>query len=415
MLSFDELKEIQKYTSDEEIEKLISYIERYFSDKEISVAQLDNCNKLSSYIKRNNLTIADIESERLLDNDKVKNMLDILEKNGLLIRASQFLNLSSLIEMYCSKYNIELTRDTDVNIYDRFNNDIDLIKLYLNEIAEFKVLTAKEEIELSRLSKQGDLKAKEKLTNHNLRLVVSIVKNYRNCGVDFGDLIQFGNEGLIIAVEKFDEKMGYRFTTYATYWIRQAITRGIAFSSRNIRVPYGVHENSIKIRKIINMYIIANNGRIPSDLELSEITGLSLDNVRDARECMDMCISLSTPTGREEKDSTLGEILPNDEESLEERFDNYYMSEYLDKLLDIASLNEREIFVLKARNGFFGKIYTLEEIGKHYGITREGVRQIEKHGLEKLRTAVNVKRTYEIFHGFSKEKSTESYVFRYVI
>jgi RNA polymerase primary sigma factor len=317
--------------------------------------------------------------------------------------------------MYCFKNNIEFTRDSEISLYDKRNNDIDLIRLYMNDISEYRILSQEEEFELSRLSKLGDVDARNKLVEHNLRLVVSIAKNYINCGIDFGDLIQYGNEGLMTSVDRFDEEKGYRFTTYATYWIRQAITRGIAFSSRNIRVPYGVHENSIKIRKIINMYIIANNGRIPSDLELSEITGLSLDNVRDARECMDMCISLFTPTGREEKDSTLGEILPNDEESLEERFDNYYMSEYLDKLLDIASLNEREIFVLKARNGFFGKIYTLEEIGKHYGITREGVRQIEKHGLEKLRTAVNVKRTYEIFHGFSKEKSTESYVFRYVI
>ena len=271
----------------------------------------------------------------------------------------------------------------------------------MNDISEYKILSCEDEYELSRRSKLGDLSARNELIEHNLRLVVSIAKNYMNCGVDFGDLIQYGNEGLITAVNKFDVDMGYRFTTYATYWIKQAITRGIAFSCRNIRIPYGVHENVIKIRKVINTYIIANNGRIPSDNELSEITGLSLEKVKDARDAMDNCISLSTPYGREDTEATLEDIIPSDSIGLEERFDNYYYSEYLTGLLDIASLTDRELFTIKARNGFFGRIYTLEEIGNIYGITREGVRQIEKHSLEKLRTAVNIKRTYTLYKNIS--------------
>lgn len=402
MISFEGVKELDICCSDSDIKNIISYVNRYFSDSEIFNAQYENCIKLSNYIKRNNLVIGEIEAEKLLENDRICNMFRVINLSGKLIRVVGLFNLSSLLEMYCFRNNIEYTRDSEISLYDKRNNDIDLIRLYMNDIIEYKILSYEDEYELSRRSKFGDLSARNELIEHNLRLVVSIAKNYMNCGVDFGDLIQYGNEGLITAANKFDVDMGYRFTTYATYWIKQAITRGIAFSCRNIRIPYGVHENVIKIRKVINTYIIANNGRIPSDLELSEITGLSLEKVKDARDAMDNSISLSTPYGREEKDSTLGEILPNDEESLEERFDNYYMSEYLDRLLDIASLNEREIFVLKARNGFFGRIYTLEEIGNIYGITREGVRQIEKHSLEKLRIAVNIKRTYTLFKNISR-------------
>ncbi len=401
MVSLDGVKELDICTADEEINLLLNYINRYFSDTELFNAQYENSIKLSNYVKRNNIIIGEIEAEKLLQNDKINNMFRIINLSGKLIRVVGLFNIGSLLDMYCFKNNIEFTRDSEVSLYDKRSHDIDLIKLYMNEISEYSVLSVEEEYDLSRLSRLGDISARNKLIEHNLRLVVSIAKNYINCGIDFGDLIQYGNEGLMVSVDKFDEEKGYRFTTYATYWIRQAITRGIAFSSRNIRVPYGVHENSIRIRKIINMFIIANNGRIPSDIELSEITGLSLEKVRDARECMDMCISLSTPTGREEKDSTLGETIPNDEVDLEESIDHYYMNQYLDKLLDIASLSEREEYVVKARNGFYGKLCTLEEIGKIYGITREGVRQIEKHALEKLRSAVNVKRTYDLFRKIS--------------
>ena len=413
MVSLDGVKELDICTADGEINLLLNYINRYFSDTELFNAQYENSIKLSNYVKRNNIIIGEIEAEKLLKNDKINNMFRIINLSGKLIRVVGLFNIGSLLEMYCFKNNIEFTRDSEISLYDKRNNDIDLIRLYMNDISEYRVLSQDEEYELSKLNRFGDIEARNKLIEHNLRLVVSIAKNYMNCGVDFGDLIQYGNEGLMVAVSKFEEEKGYRFTTYATYWIRQAITRGIAFCSRNIRVPYGVHENSIKIRKVINMYIIANNGRIPSDNELCEITGLSLEKVKDARECMDMCISLSTPMGREEKDSTLEETIASDGISLEEEFDNYYISEYLNKLLDIASLTEKEEFVVKARNGFYGKIYTLEEIGKIYDITREGVRQIEKHALEKLRIAVNVRRTYGIFNEINIKRKIGRTVFRY--
>ena len=152
-------------------------------------------------------------------------MFRVINLSGKLIRVVGLFNLSSILEMYCFKNNIEYTRDSEISLYDKRNNDIDLIRLYMNDISEYKILSCEDEYELSRRSKLGDLSARNELIEHNLRLVVSIAKNYMNCGVDFGDLIQYGNEGLITAVNKFDVDMGYRFTTYATYWIKQAITR----------------------------------------------------------------------------------------------------------------------------------------------------------------------------------------------
>ncbi len=371
MISLEGIKELDSCTPEEELKKLISYIERYFSDKNISNAQLENCSKLSSYIKRNNLIIGEIEIEKILENKKVENMFKILEIQGKLLRVGQFYNLSSLLETYCTKNNIEITKDSEMGLYDKFNNDIDIVKLYLNEISEFKLLTPNEEQELSKLSKLGDEVAREKLINHNLRLVVSIAKNYKNCGIDYPDLIQFGNEGLLVAVEKYNEEMGYRFSTYATYWIRQAITRGIAITSRNIRISVGLHEIIIKVRKATSMFIMLNNGKIPSNNELSEMTGISLDRIKQARECIEMTVSINTPIRNEEKESTLEDIIPDTRDSLEKNLDLYYMRKYLEKIIDVASLNEREEYVIKARNGFYGKILTLEEIGNKYNCTRE--------------------------------------------
>lgn len=413
MVSLEGIKELDNCSSIDDINSLLTYVNRYFSDVELFDAQYENIIKLSNYIKRNDLVIGEIESEILLRNEKISNMFSIINSCGKLLRCSGFFNISSLFEMYCLKNNVDITFDSE-NFYDCKTKDIDLIKLYMNEIRDYEFLSQEEEIRLCKLAKDGDIDARNKLVEHNLRLVVSIAKNYMNCGVDFGDLIQYGNEGLLVAVSKFDEKRGYRFTTYATYWIKQAVTRGIAFSSRMIRLSYGLHEIVIKIKKTINMYIVANNGRIPTDTELSEITGIPLDRVRAALENLDTNISLSVPVGREEY-LTLGDTIPDEDVDYEGDFDQYLISEYLLKLFDIASLTEREEYVIKARNGYFGKVYSLEEIGKKYGITREMVRQIEKYTLEKLRLAVRVKNTYDFFKRYKANKQFSKQYFRYDI
>ena len=414
MISLEGIEELSKCSTTEQMNDLLNYINRYFSDREFFEAQYENILKLSNYVKRNNLVIGEIESELLLKNDKVSNMFRIINLSGKLVRCSRFFNISSLLEMYCLKNNCEITRDNEVSLYDSKTNDIDLIRLYLNEISSYGYLSQDEENMLCRLSKSGDIDARNRLAEHNLRLVVFVAKNYMNCGVDFGDLIQYGNEGLLVAINKFDENRGYRFTTYATYWIKQAVTRGIAFSSRMIRLPYGLHDIVIKVKKTINDYIMANNGRIPNDTELSEITGYSLERIKVALESMDMNVSLSTPMGREEYD-TLEDNIPDGNTDYDSEIDRYYISKYLLNLFDIASLTEREEYVIKARNGYFGRVYSLEEIGKQYGITREAVRQIEKHSLEKLRLAIRVKNTQDFFKRIDNNKQLSKQYFRYDI
>ena len=302
-------------------------------------------------------------------------------------------------------------------MYDKKENDIDLIKLYLNEIADLEVLDSKSERELIVKMNNGDTKARDLLAAHNLKLVVSIAKNYIGYGVELGDLIQFGNEGLLVAMNKFDINKGYRFSTYATYWIRQAVGRGIAVTCRNIKIPVYIHENIIKLRRAINFYILSNNGRIPTNKELSEITGISLDKVELSMECMNTTISLSTPSGAgEEKNLTLQDTIQDDDISLDRKADRYFLEKILIQLIDIASLDEREQYVIKARYGFFGRIYSLEEISKKYNCTREWIRKIEESSLNRLRIASKVKKTYDMYHKYIKEHDIPpKIVFRYKI
>lgn len=417
VISFEDVKELESLASEDDIKNTISYVNRYFSKSELSNNQFDNCIRLSSFLKKNNIVIGDIEAEKLLECPRISNMLRSLELAGILIRVGQFINLSSLLEMYCIKNNIVLSRDSEISMYDREDNDIDLIKLYLNEIGDFKVLDTESERDLIIRMNSGDMAARDKLAAHNLRLVVSIAKNYSGYGVDLGDLIQFGNEGLLVAMNKFDINRGYRFSTYATYWIRQAVSRGIAVTSRNIRIPVYVHEHIVRLRRAINFYILVNNGRIPNNRELSEITGIPLDKVELAMECMDTTVSLNTPSGvGEEKDSTLEDTIPDEHIVLDRSANRFYLDKLLTQLIDIASLNEREQFVIRARNGFFGRIYSLEEIGKKYGCSREWVRQIEERSLDRLRTAAKVKETLDMYHKYIREHNdSPKLVFRYKI
>lgn len=417
VVSFDDIKELENVASEDDIKSTISYVNRYFSRSELSNNQFENCARLSSFLKKNNIVIGDIEAEKLLECPRISNMFRILDLAGILVRVGQFLNLSSLLEMYCIKNNIVLTRDVEESIYDKEDNDIDLIKLYLNEIGDFKVLDAKSERDLIIRMNNGDMAAREKLASHNLRLVVSIAKNYTGYGVDLGDLIQFGNEGLLLAMNKFDINKGYRFSTYATYWIRQAVSRGIAVTSRNIRIPVYVHENVVKLRRAINFYILVNNGRIPSNKELSEITCIPLDKVEQAMQYMDSTISLSTHSGHsEDMDSTLQDTIPDEDIVLDRDASRYYLDKLLTQLIDIASLSERDEYIIRARNGFFGRIYSLEEIGKKYGCTREWVRQIEERSLDRLRTAAKVRETYDMYREYlRKHNDSPKLVFRYKI
>ena len=259
----------------------------------------------------------------------------------------------------------------------------DPVRMYLKEIGKISLLSLDEETELSKRIAEGDETAKNRLAESNLRLVVSIAKRYVGRGMLFLDLIQEGNIGLMKAVEKFDAEKGYKFSTYATWWIRQAITRAIADQARTIRVPVHMVETINKLSRYQRQLTLELN-REPTDEELAKKMGMSPDKVREVIKISQDPVSLETPIG-EEDDSHLGDFI-KDESSLspEEYATNEILKEEIKSVL--ATLQPREQQVLELRFGLIdGTSYTLEEVGKRFNVTRERIRQIEAKALRKLR------------------------------
>lgn len=259
----------------------------------------------------------------------------------------------------------------------------DPVKIYLKEIGRVPLLTPEEEIELAQRMSQGDPYAKKRLSEANLRLVVSIAKRYVGRGMQFLDLIQEGNLGLIKAVDKFDYTKGYKFSTYATWWIRQAITRAIADQARTIRIPVHMVETITKVKKVSST-LLHKNGREATPEEIAEELRLPLDRVREIIRISQDPVSLETPIG-EEEDSHLGDFIPDEEAPAPaEAASLTLLKEQLDEVLN--TLTEREGKVLRLRFGLEdGRQRTLEEVGKEFNVTRERIRQIEAKALRKLR------------------------------
>ncbi len=259
----------------------------------------------------------------------------------------------------------------------------DPVKVYLKEIGRVPLLTPEEEIDLAVRISKGDEAAKKRLSEANLRLVVSIAKRYLGRGMQFLDLIQEGNLGLIKAVEKFDYTKGFKFSTYATWWIRQAITRAIADQARTIRIPVHMVETINKVKKVSSQLLHAN-GREPSAEEIAEELDMPVEKVREIMRVAQEPVSLETPIG-EEEDSHLGDFIPDDDAPAPaDAASHTLLKETLGSVLD--SLTPREEKVLRLRFGLEdGRSRTLEEVGKEFNVTRERIRQIEAKALRKLR------------------------------
>ena len=259
----------------------------------------------------------------------------------------------------------------------------DPVRMYLKEIGKVPLLSAEEEIEYAKRMEQGDEEAKKRLAEANLRLVVSIAKRYVGRGMQFLDLIQEGNLGLIKAVEKFDYRKGYKFSTYATWWIRQAITRAIADQARTIRIPVHMVETITKVKKASSQ-LLHKNGHDPSPEEIAAELNLPVERVREIMRIAQDPVSLETPIG-EEEDSHLGDFIPDDDAPVPaEAASQTLLKEQLADVL--KTLTPREEKVLRLRFGLEdGRPRTLEEVGKEFNVTRERIRQIEAKALRKLR------------------------------
>ncbi|MBQ8825301.1 MAG: RNA polymerase sigma factor RpoD, partial [Ruminococcus sp.] len=259
----------------------------------------------------------------------------------------------------------------------------DHVKIYLKEIGRVPLLSPDEETDLAMRMAKGDSSAKKRLSEANLRLVVSIAKKYVGRGMQFLDLIQEGNLGLLKAVEKFDYTKGFKFSTYATWWIRQAITRAIADQARTIRIPVHMVETITKVKKVSSQ-LLHETGRDPSAEEIAEKLDMPTERVREIMRIAQDPVSLETPIG-EEEDSHLGDFIPDDDAPAPaDAASLMLLKEQLNEVL--STLTDREAKVLKLRFGLEdGRSRTLEEVGKEFDVTRERIRQIEAKALRKLR------------------------------
>ncbi|WAM34366.1 RNA polymerase sigma factor RpoD [Caldicellulosiruptor morganii] len=304
-----------------------------------------------------------------LDASQVENIYDTLESMGI-----------DVVDDRISEE--ELLKDDLENLPEGIAID-DPVRMYLKEIGKIPLLTPEEEIELAKRIEQGDEEAKKRLAEANLRLVVSIAKRYVGRGMLFLDLIQEGNLGLLKAVEKFDYRKGYKFSTYATWWIRQAITRAIADQARTIRIPVHMVETINKLVRV-SRQLLQEKGREPTPEEIAKEMNMPVEKVREIMKIAQEPVSLETPIG-EEEDSHLGDFIPDDDAlAPSEAAAHSMLKEQLMEVLD--SLNEREKKVLKLRFGLEdGRARTLEEVGREFNVTRERIRQIEAKALRKLR------------------------------
>lgn len=365
--------------------------------------QIKNCRSLAKFLQSNRIALTIDDTSELVKNSlslkemldgiiNIEGVIDLVNNNTIeamlisysMLTGKEIKEAKEVVEEETHEESEE--RELDLS-YDTLAY-VDSVHMYLREL-DSELLSQEEEKELGKRIMAGDEEAKKELAEHNLRLVVSVVKHYRNSNISMLDLIQEGNLGLLKAVEKFDYTKGFRFSTYATWWIRQAVTRYIADKSRTIRVPVHLHEVVQKVKKTMNRYE-QEHGEVPSNEMIADILGISIEKVEQAqRIATNTTVSLSTPvkgTGADTDETELAEMIEDPTTKDSDYSDNIFLEEFRHAIFETDILTDREKFVLSLRNGFKdGKLYTLEEVGNKLGVTRERVRQIEGKALRKLK------------------------------
>ena len=338
--------------------------------------------------------IFDIMGEIDFEPEQLERMYDQLEKEGIEIVEDLVEDIQDISDIDISKIekaDIDGADDADVDTVTADSIAIDdPVKVYLKEIGRVPLLSSEEEIELAVRIKNGDVAAKKRLSEANLRLVVSIAKRYLGRGMQFLDLIQEGNLGLIKAVEKFDHTKGFKFSTYATWWIRQAITRAIADQARTIRIPVHMVETINKVKKVSSQ-LLHTNGHEPTAEEIADEIDMPVEKVREIMRVAQEPVSLETPIG-EEEDSHLGDFISDDDTPAPADVASHtLLKEQLGNVLDTLTPREKKVLIL--RFGLIdGRQRTLEEVGKEFNVTRERIRQIEAKALRKLRHPRRIKK-----------------------
>lgn len=345
-------------------------------------------------MKNKNFQDDNLNEEELFDDIKDEDLLDLLPED---LESLENLDLEPPVLDVDLELNLDESFEDELKLKDLRSDKLDAdlidsislddpVKIYLKEIGRVPLLTAEEEIELAKKIKDGDEHAKKRLTEANLRLVVSIAKRYVGRGMHFLDLIQEGNVGLIKAVEKFDYTKGFKFSTYATWWIRQAITRAIADQARTIRIPVHMVETINRLKKVQSQ-LLHEKGHEPTEEQIAEAMNMPVERVREIMRVAQEPVSMETPIGPEEDSRLMDFIRDEDALAPEEAALKTITSEDIDSVL--KTLTPREEAVIRLRFGLQdGRCHTLEEVGTEFNVTRERIRQIEAKALRKLRHPV---------------------------
>lgn len=379
------------------MKEIVNNINNYINNNFKNISDFKNAveflMKVSKELEKYNYN-ANAIIDLIETNDKIKDALriilskqDVKPYKQIIKNIYEYDCIATFIEFYCSINNIPNKNVPDENM-DAYYEDSDSFKLYMQDIARYPLLTPEQELEITKRVSLGDENAKRLLINSNLRLVISIAKKYVGRGLDIQDLVQEGSFGLMRAVEKYDYTKGFKFSTYSTWWIRQAISRGIDDKANQIRIPVHTLEDIHKLKKVKNSLLLKLD-REPKIDELAAETKFTKQHISYLNSIMSNIVetaSLNASIG-EELDSELGDLIP-DSYSLEKEVEQFFLKEEIERLFIISGLTEREIQILKMRNGCIdGIIYTLEEIGQKFNLSRERVRQIEAKCLKKIRRA----------------------------